>query len=210
MKFAKITAAATAIALMGGTAMAQDSGVYVNVGVDAVEFDSYGLTGRVGYLFNEIFAVEGQVGFGISDDEIEPGLEVGVDYNVAAFAKAHLPVSEQTKLFVRGGYHFTQVGYDVELSNLTAAPDVDDFDFNIDTDGFAVGAGAEFAFDEFNGIRVEYTYYDLGSFSASDVSSDGVTTQDIADGLVAAGLPGQGDFDAGSSDVFSISYVRRF
>ncbi len=173
MKFLKTTVAALAITGFAGQAMAQDTGAYVNVGIDAVEFDSYNLSGKLGYNFTEYFGVEGQAAFGIIDDEVE-GVDIGIDNSFAAFGTLRFPASETVELFARGGYHFTQVG-----------GSIDGIGASVDTDGFAAGVGGQYFFTPTDGVRLEYTYYDLN------------VDDDLTD-------------DSGSADVFSVSYVRKF
>ena len=174
MKFLKAALAATALTGFAASAQAQDSGAYVNVGVDAVEFDAYTLSGRLGYEFNENFSVEGQGSFGIIDDDVA-GVDVGVDSSFAAFVRGSLPVSEQFSLFARGGYHFTQFG-----------ADGNGIDESLDIDGFAFGGGAEYMFNDMNGLRADVTFLD-----SQDDDINGV------------------DF-SGTSEVYSLSYVRNF
>jgi opacity protein-like surface antigen len=173
MKFLKTVLAATALTAMAATAQAQDSNAYINVGIDAVEFDSYNISAKIGYNFTQNFAVEGQGAFGVIDDEIED-VDVGIDNSFAAFAKASLPLEGGSELFVRGGYHFTQIGG--ESGGVGAS---------VDTDGFALGGGGQYMFTDRDGVRLEYTYYDLN------------VDEDLTD-------------ESGSANVYSLSYVRKF
>lgn len=157
MKFVKIAVATAAIAMIGGTAMAQDGQAYVGVGVDAVEFDSYNLSAKVGYNFTEFFGVETQGGFGVIDEEETIGgveVEGGVDYYLSAFVTGRIPASEQFELIGRVGYYFGEIGGSV--GNVSASADID---------GFAAGVGAQFNFgpEYKSGIRAEYTYLDADS-----------------------------------------------
>ncbi|WP_409432497.1 porin family protein [Litorimonas sp. RW-G-Af-16] len=183
MKFLKIALATTAIFGMAATAQAQDTGAYVNLGVDAVEFDSYNLSAKLGYNINEYFGVEGQAAFGIIDDkETFEGEEfkAGIDSSFGAFGVVRLPAGENFDLFARAGYAFTKVGASAGNVSVSA-----------DADGFAGGVGGQYMFDDMNGVRLEYTYYDL---NFDDIEA------------------GNQDFeveDAGG-DVVTLSYVRKF
>lgn len=180
MKFLNATLTAVTLSAFAATAQAQDEGAYINVGIDAVEFDAYNIGGKLGYNFNETFGVEAQGSFGIIDDKEEFfGTEIksGVDSSFGAFGVVRFPVSDEIELFGRAGYHFTKFGFSGEGESITA-----------DTDGFALGVGGQYFFSEADGIRVEYSYFDIGS-----VESDG------------------DEFEAdGGGDIFSVSYVRKF
>lgn len=163
MKFLKLVLAATALTGFAASAQAQDSGVYVNLGAEAVEFDSYNLTGRLGYQLNENFSVEGQASFGVADDDVL-GFDVGVDNSFAAFVRGSVPLNEQFSLFARGGYHFTQFG--VEGQGV---------DESIDIDGFAFGGGVEYMLDGMNGVRLDATFLDSQDDSINGVDFSGTS-----------------------------------
>jgi len=163
MKILKIALATAAMAAFASTASAQDGTAYINIGVDAVEFDAYTLSGKIGYQFTKNFGVEGQAAVGIIDNEETFGnieASAGVDSSFAAFGIARLPTAENLNIFLRGGYHFTQLS----ASAGTA-------DISVDVDGFAIGAGSEYLWDGVNGVRLEYTYLDGGNDSGSNVFS---------------------------------------
>ncbi len=189
MKFLKFALATAAIAGFASTASAQDSGAYVNIGVDAVEFDAFNIGGKVGYNVNEYFAVEGQAAFGVVDyDETFDGeeLSTGIDSTFGAFGVVRLPVADNFDVFARAGYAFTQVG----ISSGPAS-------IGLDFDGFAFGAGGQYMWDGLNGVRLEYTRYD-NNFDADGI--DGLDAEDVAE-LDDLGF---------GADVFSVSYVRKF
>lgn len=163
MKFIKLVLAATTLTGFAASAQAQDSGVYVNLGAEAVEFDSYNLTGRLGYQFTENFSVEGQGSFGVIDDDVE-GFDVGVDNSFAAFVRGSVPLNEQFSLFARGGYHFTQFSVDGN-----------GFDEELDIDGFAFGGGVEYMFDEMNGLRADVTFLDSQDDTINGVDFSGTS-----------------------------------
>ena len=150
MKLVKIALATTAIMGLAATAQAQDTGFYGAIGVDAVEFDAYSLSAKVGYNINEYFGVEGQGSFGIIDDSVE-GVDVGIDSSFGGFGVVRYPLAENVDVFGRAGYQFTQIGFDADAGA----------DFSTDADGFALGAGATYWLNEKSGIRLEYTYFDL-------------------------------------------------
>lgn len=221
MKMLKIALAATAFTAMTTAANAQDSGLYVNAGIDAVEFEAYTISGKVGYHFNEYFALEGQLGFGISDESedfdevfdiddfgdfddiddfddvdevrVSGSVSAGIDNTFAGFAKFAFPISDQVDIFARAGYHFTQIGVDVD--DLVVTVDGTTVSLagaggDVDTDGIALGAGGQYMFNELNGVRLEYTYLDIDEVDGVDISG--------------------ADFGDVGSNVVSLSYVRKF
>lgn len=77
-----------------------------------------------------------------------------VDYSVAAFGIARLPVTQKFDIFARAGLHNTQAA---------AVFNNNDNEINIGTDtetGVAFGAGGQYNFDKRNGVRLDYTYFD--------------------------------------------------
>lgn len=164
MKFVKFAIATTALFGFASAAQAQDTGAYAAVSVDALNFDAYALSGRIGYNFSEYFGVEGQAGFGIIDDkETFQGIEAkaGIDNFFAGFITARVPAGEQFELIGRVGY------YSAEQSGSAAGISI-----AADADGIAAGLGAIFWLNEKSGIRAEYTYLD-GDGGNSDLFSLG-------------------------------------
>jgi len=192
MTFTKtLFAASVASLLLAGTASAQvyddGRGAYAGVGVSALSFDSYLLTGKAGYNLNEYFSFEGEGGFGISDEnDNRDGFEIGagVDYYLAGFARVQAPLTEQFDVFARGGYYFGQVDGDFtdNINNISG-------NVSADIDGFAFGAGGQFNFgpDYLNAIRLEYTNLDVQEIDDVDVDR----------------------FDL-DSDLYTVSYIRKF
>ena len=149
MKFLKAALVATALTGFAASAQAQDSGAYINIGIDAVEFDAYNLSGKLGYNINEYFGVEGQAGFGISDEKIDD-FKIGVDNTFGGFGVLRFPAGENFDIFARAGYHFTKFGASGFGESVS-----------VNTDGFALGAGINYWFSEKDGLRLEYTYLDV-------------------------------------------------
>lgn len=153
MNFAKVALATILATGLATTAAAQDSGAYINVGVDAVEFDAYTLGGKIGYNFNDFFGIEGQAAFGIIDDTEDffgEEFNVGVDSLFGGFAIARFPLAESFDVFARAGYQTTKVGASGGGESASES-----------FDGLALGAGGQYFFTDKDGIRVEYTYLDL-------------------------------------------------
>ena len=163
MTFLKTTIAALIATSSAGYAQAQDSGAYGGLGVSAYvtnpdgAFDAelFAAEAKVGYNFNKYFGVEAQGSLGLNTDSVPLGpitVKRKVNYSVAGFAVARLPVTEKFQVFARGGIHNTQVGVDVIEGATTSFSDTET--------GFAVGTGAQYNFDKKNGIRADYTYFD--------------------------------------------------
>ena len=201
MQHAPLKTAAFSIALLFGTAtaataqsasLAPETGAYVNLGVDALEFDAFGVSGKVGYNFNRFLGVEGQLGLGIIDDSGDVDgfdVEEGYDLFGGAFAVGRVPVTPEIDVFGRVGYYAAGLSGEVE-----------DIEFDYDVDGFAFGGGVQFNFgpNMMSGIRAEYTNLDVDNIG--DLEVDG-TDFDIDE---------ESADEFGSGDLWSLSYVRRF
>ena len=137
---------------LGSVANAQDMNVsyYGNAGVTQRHTDTTdtaSITGRLGAKFSENFAVEGETGFGITDDKIG-ATTLKTKGNLGAYAVGFMPVGEKLSVLGRVGYHHTWA--EAKNGNVTVEDD----------DGsFAAGVGAQYMFDDKNGIRGDYTRY---------------------------------------------------
>lgn len=141
---------------------------YGTLGVVNYDLDSeiYGLQGRVGvqtpnYVGGEL---EGSVGL-LRDTQTLTAAELksGVDYSLGAFARGVVPVGQRLNVFGRAGYHVTKING--SLINAAGRVNVSET-----TDGFAYGAGAEFAINPRDAIRLDYTRYDLGPGETESVA----------------------------------------
>jgi len=128
------------------------------------DIDSYGIEGRIGYNSGRILGAEVEGSFGIIDDTrtiTAVDLETGVDYNIAAFALARLPISQRLSLHARGGYDFRRLS----ASGTDVTGVTQELDLNLD--GFAYGFGGEYAISPRNGLRLDFTRYD-NEFGATE------------------------------------------
>ena len=162
MNYLKLAAATLLVSSVATVASAQDSGIYGNLGINAIEFDAYSLGAKLGYNVNEYFGVEGEASFGISDDDSD-GIETGVDTAFGGYAIARYPVAPNFEVFGRVGYHTTDVdrSFDdgTESESFTA-------------DGIAFGGGGQYFFTQNDGIRLEYTHRDFdGDLGNAEVYS---------------------------------------
>jgi len=157
-----------AAVLMAGAASAQDT--KWNLGAGYTYFDAEGgeidvLNIRGGYDFTEYFGIEGELLIGLTDEDVVVNgvnASVGMDYGLGVFAKGQYPINEQVSLFGRLGYvhHELEAG----VAGLTASEE---------DNGFAYGAGFEWAFSGPNAVRVDYTRYDYEDFGEADTFSIG-------------------------------------
>jgi len=124
-KYAIITLALSAYsaAAQAQESAIQNEGTYANLGVILYEEDPdlSGIEAKLGYSFNKYFGVEAQGSFGTSrefeiirsgDDFLSLGAKV--DYSLAAFAVARLPLGKKFEIFARGGLHNTQASVEIE------------------------------------------------------------------------------------------------
>lgn len=165
MRSMLITAAALA-GLTAGMASAQSSSVsvgYTLLDGDGAEVGAIAL--RAGHDFTPHFGVEGEGLIGIQDDTIDvlgTPVDVSLDYGLAAYGVARLPVGQNgSNLFVRAGYGTVRV--EGSSGGISVSEDVD---------GFAYGVGAEFLFFQNQGLRLDLTRFDgddgeLDSYGAS-------------------------------------------
>lgn len=154
-KFA-ILAAVAAAALMAAPVSAS---AQAYVGAGYTQFDSDGgdigaVTGRLGYRLSPHFAVEGEASTGTDDDN-----GVDLNHNVGAYARGILPVTSNFDVHGRVGY--TTSEFD------TPGGDVED-------DGIAYGAGAEYRFTPSFGVRADWTRLEGDEGDADAVSLGGV------------------------------------
>jgi opacity protein-like surface antigen len=138
-KFALMAAVAAAAMLAAPTAAHAQwyaGAAYTQYDLDGPEVG--GLTGRLGYRFNENVAVEGEGTFGLDDDE---GVEL--NHALGAYAVGTLPFgSSGFSAHARVGYQTVEVD--------TPLGDADD-------DGFAYGAGLGWNITPGIGLRADYT-----------------------------------------------------
>ena len=154
---------------------------YGNIGgiMYDVDSDLFGVIGRLGAQKSWYGAeIEGTVGVADEDETLTVALPdgsgpvdidvaAGIDYSLAAFAVGRLPISKQFKALGRVGYHTTQIGVSARSAPMNGGQVISESD-NESFDGLAYGAGLEYDFDAVNGVRVDYTRYDMGDDAVTD------------------------------------------
>lgn len=155
---------------------------------DTFDIDIGAITGRFGARFTPYLGAEAEVSFGVRDSEDSQRFSVGgttvtadvavkLKNEVAAYGVGFLPVAPNADVFARIGYGRSSLETEVSASGGGSTfRESDEGENNF----LAYGGGAQYFFDGLNGVRAEYTYFDI--------------TEE----------------DAGGFDSFSISYVRKF
>lgn len=169
-KFA-IVAGAVATVAFGGAAVAQTAPAtqwnptyYGTLGysqLDHSDGDLGAVTGRLGAKFNPYIGVEGEVSFGVKDDDFSiAGVDGSIkhEYDAAAYVVGTLPVTDQFELFARGGYGTSKIKG--ELGGISR---------EVDGASWNYGAGANFFFDAQNGVRGDWTRRDFADSDAGEV-----------------------------------------
>ncbi|MEM9599898.1 MAG: outer membrane beta-barrel protein [Pseudomonadota bacterium] len=136
-----------------------------------------GIQGRLGYQSANLLGAELEGSIGVisevspfdqpnpPDPNIVGQFEDGVDYQIAGFGVARLPVARNVSLHMRAGYHQTKSYTDATVNGLDRGVDRTD-------DGVAYGVGAEFNVTPVDALRADFTRYsrtgdDMDSVSLS-------------------------------------------
>lgn len=145
--------ALAALAMIGGTALAGDGNSRLSVGYTHLDGDGGTLgavTGRYNRALTQYFGVEGEIHYGVLDDEIDflgEEIEVSANFGYGIFGTLAAPVGANgSNVFVRAGYQSVEI--EAELEGESVADDLD---------GFAYGVGTNLMFSEKHGVRLDYT-----------------------------------------------------
>lgn len=151
---------------------AQSGGMYGEVGLTSVKVssDGYSLTPRVlrgvvGYEVNPNFAIEGMVGFGVSDDTVTvSGFKVAgeVDHMIGLFVKPKVAVSPDLELFARAGFVRTKVTASLSGFGLSASDSQSDVSY---------GVGLAYSISKGTSLNLDYMSY----YNKDGVKANGVT-----------------------------------
>lgn len=147
-----------AVSLIITPSLADESNWYGDIGYqhhsadeDGIDADLGTVTAHAGYKFTPNLSVEGELGFGIVDEEID-GADLSVSYLVGAYGRVEAPIGENLSIFARAGV--VQLELDAAAAGTSASES---------ETGAGYGIGGEFHFDGANGIRADYTRYDIDS-----------------------------------------------
>ncbi len=124
--------------------------------------DTGAIQGRVGAKLTPNFGVEAEVAGGVDGDKVyTPGgpANVKMEHQVAGYAVGYLPVTPNIDLLGRVGYGTTKFS--------TNNPAATNFDGS--RDSWNYGVGAQYKFDDKNGIRADWT---KSEYTKSDLSSN--------------------------------------
>ena len=167
MKTLLIATAATALALSGAAASAQNVGqVYGSVGYQGTKNDTTdtsvgGINARVGTKLTPYLGVEGEAAFGTNDDT-GPGGEYKLTNKVAAYGVGYVPVSPRFDLIGRVGVSDTKMKAPAIAGKLEQGTALD------------YGVGAQYHMDSSYALRADYTKSDFngdkGESSTATVS----------------------------------------
>ena len=154
MRALLIAAIATSVLATGANAQDLNVNYYGNAGVTqrhTDNTDTASLTAKIGVGLHKNFALEAEGGFGITDDTVA-NVKLKTKGNLGAYAVGFAPINDKLSLLGRVGYHHTWAKATYEAS----IPEIETED---DDGSFAAGVGAQYMFDEKNGIRGDYTRY---------------------------------------------------
>ena len=131
-------------------------GLYAGATVSRIAYKEEGFStaypvaigGKFGKQFNPNFAIEGRIGFGVSDDEVDVGglpVKLEIDNYYGVYLKGMLPVSTAASLYGLLGY--TRAKLTASAAGFSSSDSESDISF---------GAGAEFAVSQTAAISVEW------------------------------------------------------
>lgn len=137
------------------------------------DFEIFGVEGRLGYDTGHILGVELEGSIGVIDENKvvndpsigDVNLDIGSNYNIAAFAVARIPLSTELSVHGRAGYDFRQLHVNGTAEDGTSEA------VSGDLNGFALGAGAEYSLSQRSGLRFDVTRYHNDVESIESISA---------------------------------------
>lgn len=125
------------------------------------------VTLRAGADFGKYLGVEGEGSFGVSDAAVSFGgasAKTHLNNAYAGYFVGRYPIMPNGNLFARVGFGHIDARQSASAGGVSAsvADGVDSLNY---------GAGGEYLFDGKNGLRIEYTRYDLRTDNAKDADT---------------------------------------
>jgi len=163
---ASATLALAAVPAAAQTAFSPTT-VYGNLGYSYVDGDDGHLgaiTARVGARFGQYLGLEAEGGLGVDGDHTDIGgtiVKTELKHDLAAYVVGDVPVNPKLDLIARVGYGVNRIG--------ASAPGVSLKD---NVESWNYGVGGQYFFDVKNGLRAEWTRFDLNDgYGDADVWS---------------------------------------
>ena len=125
------------------------------------------VTIRAGADFGKYVGVEGEGSFGVSDAAVSLGgasAKTHLNNEYAGYFVGRYPIMPNGNLFARVGYGHLDIRQSASFGGQSAS-----IAGGVDTLNY--GAGGEYLFDGKNGLRIEYTRYDLRTDNAKDADT---------------------------------------
>lgn len=192
----KYILAATVATGIAGAAAAQENGLYLEGGYQYLEIepdgadsgvDTNAIGARLGYQFNPVFSIEGELASGIDDGEFDYNVDedsfnlddnndgdfndliaasgdIGLNYLVGLYGKAEVPLTERLDVYGRAGYAYVDLDASIQTPGGTTLTTIEDAE-----EGPAFGAGLSYDLTENVYLKGDYTYY-----SFEDTDTNGV------------------------------------
>ena len=192
----KYILAATVATGIAGAAAAQENGLYREGGYQYLEIepdgadsgvDTNAIGARLGYQFNPVFSIEGELASGIDDGEFDYNVDedsfnlddnndgdfndliaasgdIGLNYLVGLYGKAKVPLTDRLDVYGRAGYAYVDLDASIQTPGGTTLTTIEDAE-----EGPAFGAGLSYDLTENVYLKGDYTYY-----SFEDTDTNGV------------------------------------
>lgn len=125
------------------------------------------VTLRAGADFGKYVGVEGEGSFGVSDASVSLGgasAKTHLNNAYAGYFVGRYPILPNGNLFARVGYGHLDASQSASAGGVSAK-------ISGGADSLNYGAGGEYLFDGKNGLRLEYTRYDLRADSTKDADT---------------------------------------
>lgn len=155
--------------LQQGTSYAGVNYALLNYSEDGVSTDAEptALVGKLGYFMVDQLAIEGRLGFGVTDDSVrvdaygqQVAVAVDLDRMFGLYLTGHFPLSEQASVYALVGFTNMKATFSAGGTSLSGTDS-----------GFAWGFGADIYASPQFAINAEYTQYlDETGYSLSAVS----------------------------------------